>query len=98
MHNPGANLAMKALQAGFQDSQSRKRMSVQAGAGAAAPERRRSSRKAGLQQIRMTDEPPSDVTRQVSGGRGRGKGRGRGRCGVIRQGTQDNPTLTLTHP
>ena len=66
MHNPGANLAMKALQAGFQDSQSRKRMSVQAGAGGAAPERRWSSKKAGLQQIRMTDEPPSDVTRQVS--------------------------------
>merc|ERR1719174_2749551 len=57
VHNPGANLAMKALQAGFQDSQSRKRMSVQAGAGDAAPERRRSSKKAGLQQIRMTDEP-----------------------------------------
>jgi hypothetical protein len=50
VHNPGAALAIKALQEGFQDGQGRKR----------------SSKSAGAQQIRYTDSPPSDVTRQVS--------------------------------
>jgi hypothetical protein len=58
VHNPGAALAIKALQEGFQDGQGRKRMSVQAS--------RRSIKSAGAQQIRYTDSPPSDVTRQVS--------------------------------